>query len=142
MSIVQFTNSLPSFIDRFFDGNLMNWTNNHMESTVPSVNVKETKDGFVVEVAAPGFEKGDFNIELDHDVLSISSEKKMENESKEDGQYTRREYSYQSFKRSFSLPESANGEKIEASYKNGILSVNIPKKEEAKPQPKKVIDIQ
>ena len=141
MSVVRFTNSLPSFMDRFFDGNLMNnWSN--MESTVPSVNVKETKDGFAVEVAAPGFEKEDFNIELEHDVLSISSEKKMENENKEEGHYTRREYSYQSFRRSFSLPESADGEKIEASYKNGILSVNIPKKEEAKPQPKKTIEIQ
>lgn len=139
MSLVRFTNNLPSFIDRFFDGNVINWSS--METTIPSVNVKETKDAFTLEVAAPGFEKGDFNIELDHDVLSISSEKKVENEEKEEGRYTRREYSYQSFSRSFSLPESANGEKIEASYKDGILSINIPKKEEAKPQPKKMIEI-
>lgn len=140
MSVVRFSNQIPSIFDRFLDGNLAGW-NNNANTTVPSVNIKETKDGFEVAVAAPGFDKSDFKVELDHDVLTISSEKKTENEVKEGEQYTRREYSYESFKRSFSVPESADGNKINAQYTNGILQISIPKKEEAKPQPKKVIEI-
>ncbi len=141
MTLARFTNQMPSVFDRFFDGNLMGWTGENGNFTVPSVNIKETKDSFNVEVAAPGFEKEDFNVELDHDILTISSEKKAESESKGEEQYTRREYRYESFKRSFTLPETADGEKIKAEYKNGILNICIPKKEEAKPKPKRLIAI-
>lgn len=140
MSVVRFSNQMPSIFDRVFDANLASWANNNV--TVPSVNIKESKDGFDVEVAAPGFEKSDFNIEINENVLTIASEKKVENEvKKEDEQYTRREYKYESFKRSFTLPETADGDKIEAEYNNGILNICIPKKEEAKPKPKRMIEV-
>ncbi|MBR6082240.1 MAG: Hsp20/alpha crystallin family protein, partial [Salinivirgaceae bacterium] len=80
-------------------------------------------------------------IALDHNVLTISSEKKVENETKEGERFTRHEYSYQSFSRSFTLPEAANGDKISAKYDNGILNVEIPKREEAKPKPMRQIAI-
>lgn len=141
MSLVRFTKQMPSVFDRFFDGDLMDWSND-INTTLPSVNIKETKEGFEVKVAAPGFDKNDFKLELNHDVLTISSEKQAENETKEGEQYTRREYCYSSFKRSFVLPDSADAEKINAEYKNGILDITIPKKEEAKPKDKRVIEIQ
>ena len=141
MSLVRFTKQMPSVFDRFFDGDLMDWSND-VNTTLPSVNIKETKEGFEVKVAAPGFDKNDFKLELNHDVLTISSEKQAENETKEGEQYTRREYCYSSFKRSFVLPDSADAEKINAEYKNGILDITIPKKEEAKPKDKRVIKIQ
>ena len=141
MSLVRFSNQMPSVFERFFDGELTGWSNNRTGSTLPSVNIRETKDGFNVEVAAPGFEKEDFNIELNHDILTISSEKRSENEVKDNEEYTRREYFYSAFRRSFIVPDSADGEKINAEYKNGVLSISIPKKEEAKPKPKRMIEI-
>ncbi len=140
MSLVRFTKQMPSVFDRFFDGDLMDWSND-VNTTLPSVNIKETKEGFEVKVAAPGFDKNDFKLELNHDVLTISSEKQAESETKEGEQYTRREYCYSSFKRSFVLPDSADAEKINAEYKNGILDITIPKKEEAKPKDKRMIEI-
>ncbi len=110
-------------------------------TTLPSVNIKENEDYFEVEVAAPGMDKKDFKVEVDQGKLSISSEKQIENEQNESGSYTRREFSYQSFCRSFSLPNSVDSDKIAAKYENGILNVMIPKKEEAKPKPAKMIDI-
>ena len=145
MSLVRFSNQLPSMFDRFFEGDLFDWSNRNFSltnTTLPSVNIKENTDAFTVEVAAPGFEKGDFKLELNHDLLTISSEKKVEEETKEGEQFTKREFSYQSFSRSFTLPHTADGEKIEASYENGILKVNIPKREEAKPKPARTIEIQ
>jgi HSP20 family protein len=131
--------------DRFFEGDLFDWSNRNFSvtnTTLPSVNIKENADAFAVEVAAPGFDKGDFKLKLDHDLLTISSEKQVENETKEGEQFTKREFSYQSFSRSFTLPHTADGDKIEAAYENGILKVSIPKKEEAKPKPSRTIEIQ
>jgi len=145
MSLVRFSNQLPSVFDRFMEGDLFDWSNRNFSltnTTLPSVNIKQTPDAFKVEVAAPGFDKSDFNLQLDHDLLTISSEKKVENETKEGEQFTKREFSYQSFSRSFTLPQTADGEKIEASYENGILKISIPKKEEAKPKPSRTIEIQ
>lgn len=105
------------------------------------MNIKESTDAFEVELAAPGLEKKDFNIELNNDILTISSERKIENETKEGQQFARREFSYQSFSRSFTLPNTVDNDKIKAKYDNGILRVSIPKKEEAKPKPVKQIDI-
>ena len=104
-------------------------------------NVKEGEDGYEVDMAAPGLGKKDFKIELNHGILTISSEKKNENETKKGQQFTRREFSYQSFSRSFNLPHTVDSEKISAKYDNGILKVTIPKKEEAKPKPAKTIEI-
>jgi len=135
---------MPSLFDRFFENDMFDWSNRNFSdtnTTLPAVNIKEDKDGFEVEMSAPGFEKGDFKIELNNSLLTISSEKKIENETKEGQQFTRREFSYQSFSRAFTLPETVEGEKIAAKYENGILSINIPKKEEAKPKPVKQIKI-
>ena len=123
---------------------MFDWSNRNFSNTnttIPSVNIKENADAFVVEVAAPGFEKGDFKIELNLNTLSISSEKKVENETKEGEVFTKREFSYQSFSRSFTLPQIADGDRIEANYQNGILTVLIPKREEAKPKPARMIEI-
>jgi HSP20 family protein len=144
MSLVRFSQNYPSLFDRFFDNELFDWSNKNFSdtnTTLPSVNIKEDVNGFEVEMAAPGFEKKDFKIDLNNNLLTISSEKKIENETKEGQQFTRKEYSYQSFSRSFTLPNTVDSEKISAKYENGILKVAIPKKEEAKPKPVKQIKI-
>ena len=143
MKLARFNNYHPSMFDNWFDNDLFNWEyNNHeAEATLPAVNIKENADAFKVEMAVPGFDKKDFKINLDHNILTISSEKKVENEHKNGERYTCREYSYQSFSRSFTLPDAANGDKISAKYENGILNVEIPKREEAKPKPMRQIAI-
>ncbi len=144
MSLVKFSNQMPSVFDRFFENDMFDWSNRNFSNTnttLPAVNIKEDDDGFEVEMSAPGLDKKDFKIELNNSVLTISSEKEVENETKEGQQFTRKEFSYQSFSRSFTLPETVEGEKIKAKYENGVLSVSIPKKEEAKPKPVKQIEI-
>lgn len=144
MLLVRNSNQLPTLFDRFFDGDLFDWNNRNFSNTnttLPTVNIKENNDQFTVEVAAPGFDKGDFKIELNHNSLTISSEKKVDNETRDGEFFTKREFSYQSFTRSFTLPQIADGDKIEANYENGILTVSIPKKEEAKPKPARMIEI-
>ena len=108
--------------------------------TLPKVNIKENGNAFMVEMAVPGLKKSDFHINLDNEILSISTETKEESEHKEEN-YTRREFGYSSFKRTFNLPESVNDEKINANYENGILSILLPKKEEAKQKPARSIKI-
>jgi len=144
MFLVKNSSAMPSLVDRFLDGEMFDWSNRNFSitnTTLPSVNIKDNEEAFKVEVAAPGFEKGDFKIELNRNLLTISSEKKTENETKEGEVFTKREFSYQSFTRSFTLPEIANGEAIKANYENGILKVEIPKREEAKPKPARMIEI-
>lgn len=107
---------------------------------LPAVNVKENTDNFEIEVAAPGIDKEDFEVMVDQGILTISSEKKNEQvEEKEN--YTRKEFSYASFRRSFTLPETVNQEAIDASHKNGVLYVKLGKKEPTIAQPKKEISI-
>lgn len=108
--------------------------------TSPRVNIKESEEAFDLFLAAPGWEKKDFEVSIDQDVLTISAEKKVE-EKAETEKFTRKEFTVASFKRSFTLPDTTENANISASYKNGILSLSIPKKEEAKPAPKKVIKI-
>jgi HSP20 family protein len=144
MSLVRFSNQMPSLFDRFFENDMFDWSNRNFSNTnttLPAVNIKEDKDNFEVEMSAPGFGKNDFQIELHNSQLTISSEKKIEDETKEGQRFTRREFSYQSFSRSFTLPETVESEKITAKYENGILNITIPKKEEAKPKPAKQIEI-
>lgn len=132
---------LPSiFEDLFNDGRLADVSN--FGSTLPAVNIKETADDFKVEVAVPGKKKDDFNIELDQNVLTISSEDKNETEEKsEDGTFTRKEFNYTSFKRAFTLPDSVEQEKIKAVYKEGVLSITVPKREESKQKSKRMIAV-
>lgn len=142
---MRFNPQLPSLFDRFFDTELFDWSNRNFSNTnttLPSVNIKEDADGFEVEMAAPGLSKDDFKITLNNHVLSISSEKKFENETKSGQAFTRREFSYQSFCRSFTLPQTVESDKIAAWYENGILKVAIPKREESKPKPSREIAIQ
>ncbi|GEL11363.1 heat-shock protein [Flavobacterium glycines] len=144
MTIVRYQNQWPSLFDRFFNNDFESWNRDNFSktnTTLPSLNIKENKDFFFVEVAAPGFEKSDFKIELNNDLLTVSSEKKLNNEVKDGERITKQEFSYQSFSRSFTLPELVDEEKISAKYENGILSISIPKKEAAKPKSPKLIDI-
>jgi HSP20 family protein len=110
--------------DNFFDNNwLRKW-----EKEFPAVNISENDKNYSLEVVAPGFQKENFKLKVDDDVLTISAESKLE--SKEEGkekEYTRREYSYNSFTRSFRLPENVNDENISAAYKDGILNIELPK---------------
>ncbi len=144
MSLMKLSNQLPSLFDRFFESDLMDWSNRNFSSTnttLPSVNIKESLEDFEVDLAAPGFSKDDFRIEVNHDQLTISSEKKVENETRKGQQFNKREFSYQSFSRTFTLPNTVDSERISARYENGILRISIPKKEEAKPKPPKAIEI-
>lgn len=137
-------NWLPSVFDDMFRTDWFGGTTNvnSIGTSIPAVNIKETDDSFNVEVAAPGKSKEDFNIELDNDVLTISSEEKRENETTENnGRFTRKEFSYSTFKRAFGLPETVDSAKISASYNNGVLEITLPKKEEAKVQAKRMIEI-
>lgn len=137
-------NVFPSLFDRIFNGDLMDWGMSNFSapnSTLPAVNVRETNDEFVIEVAAPGMSKKDFRINFQNNVLTISSEKKEEKNEKENN-YTRQEFSYQSFQRSFTVPHNdIDSEKINASYADGILHVKLPKREEVKPKPAREIKI-
>ena len=138
--------SIPSLLNDFltddwFNSSLMNWRS--AGASLPAVNVRETNDDFMIEVAVPGMKREDFKVELDNNVLTISSSKEENREEKgREGEYTRREFSYQAFQRSFSLPEAkVEGGKISAKYTDGILYVTVPKREEAKIKPARQITI-
>ena len=137
--------SVPSIFDRFFDGELMDWNRTNYSSTdttLPAVNVKENENEFLIDVAAPGLKKEDFKVNYDNGRLTISSEKKNEFEEKKDEKVTRREFSYQSFQRSFTVSENVvDAEKISANYEDGILHISLPKREEVKPKPTRQIEI-
>ena len=129
----------PSLIDDLIntDWNLKVPT---FSGTVPAVNIKELDSQFEIVLAVPGMKKDDFEIEVEDGVLSISSTQEEE-QVNEKGKFTRREFSYSSFRRSFTLPDSVNPTKIDAAYKEGLLLVLLPKHKEAQPQPKKLIKI-
>ena len=130
--------SFPSLFDRFFDGELMDWNRSNYSSTnstLPAVNVKEDDNEFLIQVAAPGMAKEDFVVNYDNGNLTISSEHKYENEEKDKGRVTRQEFSYQSFKRAFTVPETiVEADKIAAKYEDGILYLTLPKRDEVKPK--------
>ncbi|MEZ5104128.1 MAG: Hsp20/alpha crystallin family protein [Draconibacterium sp.] len=137
-------NYFPSIFDRFFNSDLMDWNLSNFSSTntsLPAVNVKETDNEFIIDVAAPGMEKKDFKVNFQNNILTVSSEKKDEREEK-NGKYSRKEFSYQSFQRSFTVAEnSIDSEKINAKYNDGILHITLPKREEVKPKPLREIKI-
>ncbi|MEH6679959.1 MAG: Hsp20/alpha crystallin family protein [Sediminicola sp.] len=112
----------------------------NMGMSLPKVNIKETAEAYVVEMAVPGLKKSDFNIDLHNQILTISMNKEEETEQK-DGNYTRKEFGYASFKRTFSLPETVNDGDIKAHYNDGILKIQLPKKEEARQKPVRTIKI-
>lgn len=120
--------------DKFFDSDWMK------KLSMPAVNVKETEKAFELEVAAPGLSKKDFMVTAEGGVLTVSSESKQEKEEKEKD-YTRKEFSYSSFSRSFTLPENVNEEDIKASYEDGILKLSIAKKVISQSKTKKAIEV-
>ncbi len=130
-------NKNQNFFDDFFGRDFFDLSP-AMVKTMPAVNVKEDETKFTVEVAAPGMNKDNFNIHLEDGILTISSESKTEqSESDEKTKYTRKEFSYSSFKRSFTLDEEAiNTDAIAASYENGVLHIDLPKKEKVEPEKK------
>lgn len=149
MSLVKWKNrndllptlTMPNWVENFFkDDDFFDhrWFNREM--TIPAVNVSELKDVFQLEVAVPGMKKEDFKIELKDGMLSISAENKMEKEQKEDN-YTRREFSYNSFCRTFWLPENVKLEDIKANYTEGILRIEVPKVKTEKEVPAKTVAI-
>jgi HSP20 family protein len=151
MSLIKRNKNLfPSFSrfwddDDFMNRSLTNWGLSNFSdvgTTLPAVNIRETDDNYEVEMAAPGMKKEDFKIELDNNVLTISSEKSEEREENGKEKYSRKEFSYQSFQRSFTLPkEVVDEERIEAHYKEGVLHLFIPKRETAKQKPPRKIEI-
>lgn len=130
-----------AFFKDFFDASPKSFGN--VTKSVPAVNVRETEKAFFVEVAAPGVKKEDFKIAVEDDLLTISTESKSETEEKDkEGRYTKREFSYQSFSRSFSLdPDAVDTESIDAKYEDGVLHLEIPKKTKEEPKPKKTISV-
>lgn len=133
-------NGFPIVMDQFFKDILGGTQYN--ELTVPPVNIKETEAAFNLDLIAPGLKKESFNIEIEKDLLTISSEIKSEKtEEQPEAKFTRREFRTASFKRSFKLPENVKAEEINAAYQDGVLSVTIPKKEEAAQPAKRLIDI-
>jgi len=140
MSLVKRNNVMfPSLMNEILRPDWFGGVDNFKQS-VPAANVKETESEYVLELAIPGRKKEDFNVEIDNDILTISSEVKSE-ENKEDDGYSRREFTFSSFKRVFSLPETISLDKINATYEDGILKFVLPKKEEALPKPKRLIEI-
>lgn len=141
---------INNLLNEFFNSSLNDLIGSDVENTTPAVNVFETKDSHRLEVAAPGFIKSDFNINIDKDTLTISTAAKEEKaeeetvvnkETENEEKILRREFHYGSFKRSFTLPETINTEGITAKYENGILVVELPKKEEAKEVPPRNVAI-
>jgi HSP20 family protein len=147
MNIVKRKNvDFPSIFDELFQTDWFGGIENQRVNNthIPATNIKETADNFILEVAAPGKTKEDFSLLLDHDVLTIHAEAKKEADtetSSANEKYTRKEFSFASFKRSFKLPQAVNKEEINATYTNGVLNVALPKKEEDKVKPKRTIEI-
>ena len=149
MTLIKFPNEspvrnrerMPMWTDLFNDlfENVVT-TPDLKRSTVPAVNIVETDENYRLEMAAPGLKKGDFKISVENDVLTVSTEKKTESTEKNE-KYSRKEFSYSSFLRSFTLPEIVDMDRINANYENGIMTLLLPKKEEAKPKSPREIKI-
>jgi HSP20 family protein len=137
MSLIKFNNAgnnkslNPGFNDIFESVFNDSFLSDRMISRVPAVNICETQDHYMIEMAAPGLQKEDFNLKLDRNLLTVSVEQKKEH-TEEHKQYNKREFSYSSFVRSFALPDTADDAQIEASYNNGMLNIHVAKKDEAK----------
>ncbi len=133
--------SFTNIIDDVFNRSISDFVGNDFAASNPSVNISELEDKFVLDLAAPGLEKKDFNIALDKGQLTISASKETNTEETESGKWTRKEFNFNSFKRSFHITDAVDTEKIVAEYQNGILTVALPKKEIAKAKEPKTIQI-
>ncbi|MBL7971455.1 MAG: Hsp20/alpha crystallin family protein [Prolixibacteraceae bacterium] len=136
------TRSLPGLFDEFFNGNLLpNYIEEGAWKSTPAVNIYENSERFEIEIAAPGLEKEDFKIDLKNEYLLVYSEKKDKKEEKEKGKVVRSEFRYSSFQRSFALPKEVDIAAIKASHKNGVLTIELPKKQEFKENLSRQIEI-
>lgn len=138
MTMLKLNHRHPFLFDNIF--NESDYVQKNQFKSLPSVNVFENTDGFELEVAAPGLKKQDFKINFQNYKLTISAEKEVKSEET-DGKYTRQEFSFNQFQRIFTLPQTVDSEKIEATYLDGILKIKIAKKEEAKPKEPKQIEV-
>lgn len=145
MTLIRTSDRLyPAFFNNFFGRELMDWNNSAFtgaDNTLPAVNILEDDDKIRIEVAAPGMKKEDFKINLDQNRLTVSAEVEEEkNETNE--RFARKEFCYRSFSRQFNVPvETINGDQIQAAYKDGILTLSLPKRDEVKPKPARMIEI-
>lgn len=141
MSLIRFKNSaLPSLVENFFNREANDLFQPFNGQMLPPVNIAENNDGFLIEVAAPGLKKENFQANLNQNILSITYHEE-ENKEETNGRYTRREFRFGSFKRSFTLPQTVDSENISANYDNGVMRLYIPKREESKPKPERLIEI-
>ena len=147
-TLVKRNSSFPTvntLFDDFFSKDVFDWSDKNFTaigSNLPSVNLKETDNKLEVDLAAPGMKKEDFKVEIDNNMLMISSERKEEKEeTRKKDNYVRKEFNYQSFCRTFTLPEYIDESKVEASYKDGILHIDITKKENGKKKAHQTIAI-
>ncbi len=142
MTLLKFNPAFPvssALFNNFFDRDIAPVSENFSS---PAVNIKESDQAFSLELAIPGLKKEDFTIALEDDLLKVSSENKQAKKQKdEDANYMRKEFAYQSFNRTFVLPETADGEKLAATYENGVLQLYLPKKEEAKKKAPRLIEV-
>jgi len=138
-------NPFPTVFDDFLNRDIFNWGSSNFSeanTTIPAVNIKETADNYEVDVAAPGMTKKDFTVQLDGNVLTITSEMSSQKEESEEVRYSTREFSYQSFSRTFNLQKDVvDTEKLVAKYEDGVLHLLIPKKENAKQKQPRLIEI-
>jgi HSP20 family protein len=129
-----------SFLDEFFNHSIGEFLANDLQANLPAVNVTETDESYQLELAAPGFNKQDFSLNIENGHLTVNAKKEEKTEENDNGKnrYVRREFRYESFSRSFKLPNTVNQDAISAVYENGILNIQLPKKEDAKPLTKTI----
>ena len=141
MTLIRRVNShLPSLTESFFSRDLSGILSNNLYGILPAVNVVESEDELRIEVAAPGLKKENFKLSVNHNRLTISAATET-NQEDHHGKYTRREFNYGSFERTFTFPLSVDTNKIGASYVDGVLHIALPKREEAKAKPARVIEV-
>lgn len=139
-NLVNFNSGVNSIFDDLFNNSFSNFVGSDFVSNVPSVNISESPNDFKIELAAPGLQKEDFDINIKKNTLTVSAKKEISNEVNKE-KFTRKEFGYSSFSRSFQLPEGVESNSIEAIYENGILGIVLPKKEEAKELAPRAINV-
>lgn len=140
MSIVKRNNLVfPALMNEIFKPDWFGGVET-LQNSVPSVNIKENEVNFELALSVPGYNKEDFKVEVDKEVLTVSAELVNEEVNK-DEKFTRREFAIKSFKRAFTLPNTIDADSIKANYESGILSLELPKKEEVLPKPKRLIEL-
>jgi HSP20 family protein len=133
--------SLNQVFDNLFNRPLTEMIGSDFVVTNPTVNIKDSEDAFIIELAAPGLDKNNFDVKVEDNFLKISYEHSSNEEEKKDDVYTRREFRYTSFSRSFQLPDVVDAENIKGTYQDGILSVNLPKNKQVIENKVKTIEI-